>query len=240
MENKERPSPSSSATLYKTGTIKTGNDGNKWIIVENKNGVKRWQLYKKSSKISSKKSSKILSKISSKKPSKKSSKTPPKKPSKKSKKPRRFRNSSPYSLKSMFELKTVVKQKRLEKIISSNKVVNEIYTTLQNKIIPELNKLGIKTYIVPLPLSVNNMYWTDYAPEYIYETYGDRLLDKYIYFVFYLNKEGNELHMTRPIGISFTPLGKNKKTVVELFTSNLKKYFEWSGSINDQMLIFYE
>lgn len=42
----KRPSPSESATLFKVGTIKTGNDGNKWIIVENNNGVKRWQKYK--------------------------------------------------------------------------------------------------------------------------------------------------------------------------------------------------
>ena len=42
-----RPSPSESATLYKVGTKKTGNDGNKWIIAENKNGVKKWKLYKK-------------------------------------------------------------------------------------------------------------------------------------------------------------------------------------------------
>jgi len=42
-----RKSPTQSATLYKVGTKKKGNDGNTWIIVENKNNVKRWQLYKK-------------------------------------------------------------------------------------------------------------------------------------------------------------------------------------------------
>ena len=39
---KDRPSPSESATKFKVGTKKKGNDGNMWIIVENKNGVKRW------------------------------------------------------------------------------------------------------------------------------------------------------------------------------------------------------
>jgi hypothetical protein len=42
-----RLSPSESATLYKVGTKKKGNDGNTWIIVVNKNNIKRWQLYKK-------------------------------------------------------------------------------------------------------------------------------------------------------------------------------------------------
>ena len=52
-----RPSPSESATLYKVGIKKTGNDGNKWIIAENKIGVKKWKLYKKvtSKKVTSKK-----------------------------------------------------------------------------------------------------------------------------------------------------------------------------------------
>ena len=37
-----RQGPSSSATLFAVGTIRTGNDGNKWIIESNKNGVRRW------------------------------------------------------------------------------------------------------------------------------------------------------------------------------------------------------
>jgi len=45
--SKERVGPIQSATLYKVGTIKIGNDGNKWIIAETKDGIKRWQKYKK-------------------------------------------------------------------------------------------------------------------------------------------------------------------------------------------------
>ena len=41
--NKHRPSPSESATQFKEGTKRKGNDGNMYIIVVNKNGVKRWQ-----------------------------------------------------------------------------------------------------------------------------------------------------------------------------------------------------
>jgi hypothetical protein len=48
-DKKERPSPSESATLYKVGTKKTGNDGNTWIIAEASNGVKRWKLHRKKS-----------------------------------------------------------------------------------------------------------------------------------------------------------------------------------------------
>ena len=48
---KTRLSPTESATLYKTNTKKKGNDGNIWIITENKNGVKRWKLHRKPTKI---------------------------------------------------------------------------------------------------------------------------------------------------------------------------------------------
>jgi len=41
-DKKDRPSPSESATLFDIGTKKIGNDGNEWIIKENKNGVKKW------------------------------------------------------------------------------------------------------------------------------------------------------------------------------------------------------
>lgn len=38
-----RPSPSDSATKYKVGTVKKGNDGNMWTIVKTSTGVHRWQ-----------------------------------------------------------------------------------------------------------------------------------------------------------------------------------------------------
>lgn len=66
----DRKSPEQSATLYKVGTKKTGNDGNIWIITENKNGIKRWQLFKKKQNGSIKKT---LKKSSIKKTSRKGS-----------------------------------------------------------------------------------------------------------------------------------------------------------------------
>ncbi len=38
-----RKAPTQSATLFKKGVIKKGNDGNKWVIVTNARGVQRWQ-----------------------------------------------------------------------------------------------------------------------------------------------------------------------------------------------------
>lgn len=50
---KKRPSPSTSATKFKLGTRKKGNDGNFWVIVNNKNGVKRWSKIKENPRASS-------------------------------------------------------------------------------------------------------------------------------------------------------------------------------------------
>ena len=38
-----RKAPTASATLFKRGTIKTGNDGNKWTIIADTRGVQRWR-----------------------------------------------------------------------------------------------------------------------------------------------------------------------------------------------------
>jgi hypothetical protein len=38
-----RKAPSQSATLFKKGTTKKGNDGNRWVIVADARGVQRWR-----------------------------------------------------------------------------------------------------------------------------------------------------------------------------------------------------
>jgi hypothetical protein len=47
---KLRKGPSDSATKFKVGTKKKGNDSNIWKIVENKKGTKRWQKISDKSK----------------------------------------------------------------------------------------------------------------------------------------------------------------------------------------------
>lgn len=61
---KTRKGPSESATKYKVGTRKLGNDGNVWIIKKASNGVQRWTKIKNNStkKLKSKKNNKTISK----------------------------------------------------------------------------------------------------------------------------------------------------------------------------------
>ena len=50
MPTATRKAPSASATLFKKGTMKKGNDGNKWMIVVDSRGVQRWQKITSASK----------------------------------------------------------------------------------------------------------------------------------------------------------------------------------------------
>ena len=187
-----RPSPIQSATIYTTGTKKTGNDGNTWIITENVNGTKRWKLYKKVSKKESKKVSK-----------------------------KEIKSLNNFGFIPVYE-------KKLDKIMEKHN--NVVYDKIKKNIIPELNKLGIETYIVPLPLSKKGHYFTDYAPEYIKEVYNkdmiERLNIKDIYFVFKLTHDGKKLNTDDPfrastqvdeILVNYTPFGNKKKNVIEIF-----------------------
>ena len=58
-----RKAPSDSATLFKKGTVKKGNDGDKWQIVVDRRGVQRWQKISSSTKnktLKRKKSARVL------------------------------------------------------------------------------------------------------------------------------------------------------------------------------------
>ena len=53
-KKKTRQAPSESATLFREGAIKQGNDGNMWIIVKTASGVHRWSRIIKKDQINTK------------------------------------------------------------------------------------------------------------------------------------------------------------------------------------------
>lgn len=65
---KNRKGPDKSATKFSVGTIKKGNDGNNWIIIETKNKTHRWKkLHNSNNKTIKKSKSKTINKSSKKK-----------------------------------------------------------------------------------------------------------------------------------------------------------------------------
>jgi hypothetical protein len=193
--DKERPSPSKSATLYNVGTIKTGNDGNKYIIVENKNGVKKWQKHKK---VTKKNNTKLL---------------------------------DIYKIKILDEVE-------LNKIALKNKT----YQILTQKVIPEINDLKIKTFIVPLPLSKTNLYWSDYfPPTYIQKIYNKNINNiSYMYLIIYMNKEGDKIIYDKPIKINFSNLTKKTKiSIINIFEKHLLGQYNWNEINNNWMIVSF-
>ena len=203
MTKEARPSPTSSATLYKVGTIKPGNDGNKWIIAENKNGIKKWKKYKIIKKQDNK--SRIIKKQD---------------------------NKSRIRAIDLFNIKKIVSEKNLEKIAMKNIDAKNIYNILKTKIIPEINKLNIKIFIVPLPLSDNNIYWSDYANIFVKEVLKKDLSDiKYMIFTFYLNYKADEINTNKNIKIELTILNKeNKNKIIQIFENYFPNNYKWNGS----------
>jgi hypothetical protein len=61
-----RKAPLKSATLFKNGTIKQGNDGNKWVIVTASNGIRRWKKVSASTFTNTSKTTKTIKKNKSK------------------------------------------------------------------------------------------------------------------------------------------------------------------------------
>ena len=246
----ERPSPTKSATLYNVGTIKTGNDGNKYIIVENKNGIKKWQKHKKDRPSPSK--SATLYNIGTIKKGNDGNKyiivenkngvkkwqKQKKESNKKEKLENKKESNKKITALQFYNLK-IVEVNDFKKIASKN----ETYKILITKVIPEINKLKIKTFIVPLPLSNNDVFWVDYPPHYIKEKYNQDLINiDYIYFVFYMNKKGDEIIYDKPITINYNFLTKeNKINIINIFEKYLLGQYKWTGSNTDEMTIsFYK
>ena len=94
-----------------------------------------------------------------------------------------------------------------------------------------------------MPLSKNDIYWNEYPPNYIYVKYNEEILDiNYMYFVFYMNKNGDEIIYDKPINISYSTLTKeNKINIINIFEKHLFGQYNWNGSNNINMTVsFYK
>jgi len=225
---KVRKSPTQSATLYKLGTIKTGNDGNKWIIVKNKNNVKRWRLYK----LIKKSYKKVIKKVN-KKSVKKSVKKPDKKPSKKV-----IKMINKKIVLEFYDIPKIKKNnwsKWLKNVKPNNKkCINKIRKSYKSI----KKETGINVIEVILPLSNSGYYWTDYVWDYAKSLYPTMLDDDsaYIIIVYKLNND-----------LEISGLFTQHKGIVREYKKKLFKYIEefnkkpyckckWNGKIDSQII----
>lgn len=207
---KNRQSPTESATLYKIGTKKTGNDGNIWIIAENIKGIKRWKLYKKKT-------------------------APNPKPESLPEPPR----TKKISVTSWFDIVNI-NDGDLKKVMNKNESTKNIYNLITKELMPELKKMDFATDIIPLPLSEGGIYWSDYPSAFMDDHHDKGWVDKFMYFVVYMNSKGNLIETSKNITVGFSSLTlDDKKKIVSLFQRVMPEYFDWDGNNMHSILISY-
>ena len=236
----KRPSPIESATLYKVGIKKIGSDGNKWIIAENKNGIKRWKLYKvkepKEPKVKEPKESMKESKKLKKEPkepmkeSKKLKKEPkePKEPMKESKKLKK----EPMKVTEMYDIPKI-KQNNWKKWLEpsgQNRIKKSFEKLVSLK--PHLKKIGVKMEIIGLPISSGH-YFVDWPSDYMREKYPVEWEDDKSAFLMVIIRLDNQHMIERNLTINCQHKGIHrdvKKKFIALMTEQFGKQFQWNGS----------
>lgn len=219
---KIRQSPTESATLYKIGTKKTGNDGNQWIITENKNGIKRWKLYKK-----------VQNKQIDQKEEKEEKQH--------DKSDKLVKLPSLYAMYNMPRLE--VTEKNIVKWIGwlSQEQKDTFYYFI-GVIIPEIRKLGVKFFIVPIGQSrhAHGYYFIDSMPYILKDLYNysgdDFHSNDTMVAVLHINVH-NEL-ADNLIYIYHGQMDDNLKTkFVFLMKKKFKKHYEWNEDNKRNILI---
>ena len=117
---------------------------------------------------------------------------------------------------------------------------NIIFEKIKNNIIPEILKKDIKVFLIPLPLSDNGIYWSDYADSYLNKFYGNKYYDdEYIKITIYFDND-LILNINRDIKINYNLNQSNQQIVYDTFREYLPYNFSWSGIILESMTIQYE
>ena len=114
-----------------------------------------------------------------------------------------------------------------------------IYDTLFTDIIPKLQKINIRSFVTPLPLSDDGHYMVNYPFDYVTDKYMRNFFDiHFIIFVIYLDVNAETItekyincHHSLNIELS-------KKTFT-LFKHIFKDKLEWDGSEEKSIIINY-
>jgi hypothetical protein len=80
--------------------------------------------------------------------------------------------------------------------------------------------------MVPLPLSDNNIWLSNYPIDYILNIYHKNITNiDYIYFIFYLNNKADNIIITKPIIGHFSVLNNDKNFLDNPIILKLLNYF---------------
>jgi hypothetical protein len=134
----------------------------------------------------------------------------------------------------------IMTEEKSKKIFKKNKFFNNLYKFKKNV---KKNIDGISFYLVPLILSKDGHYFSDYIYDYIDSIAGNKewYSEKYMYIVIYLDNSGKHINYDKNIMINFSKMSKKEK---EIIVNSLNKIFDkrykWDGTNDESIIITYE
>ena len=138
------------------------------------------------------------------------------------------------NLQDYYQIK-VINPNDILSIISSTNVLNLIY----QKVKPKIEGHNIKFYIVPQPPSELDIWWTDYAEDYLQEFYGKEFKNNsYLAMIIKLN-ENMTIYTEESIIIDHSLNLEERQLVFDIFYQELPYYYLWNGKISNPMEITY-
>ena len=153
-------------------------------------------------------------------------------------KPIKNKKEMPISLEEFFHVKVITPENILLHI--ENMENNELLLNLFQNIIPKIKNNKINCFIIPLPLSDLEIYWTDYASSYIEYFYGSNVLDEsYIYITIKLNNDLT-ININEDIEINHELNLAERQVIYNIFLEELPYNFTWNSKISSLMKISYD
>ena len=117
---------------------------------------------------------------------------------------------------------------------------NEIHQKIINKIMPEIKNKNINFFIIPLPYSELNIWWTDYPESYLDYFYGSEYKDSdFLYMTVKLNKDLT-LKLDEEIVINHQLEFIKRQWIYNLFKKELPYNFSWNGTVSSNIIINYQ
>lgn len=124
------------------------------------------------------------------------------------------------------------------KDISSSQL--KTFNKLTKDAIKDINKLGIKVFIVPVPISDQGFYFTDYPWDYVSEKYNNNnnyLDNQFIIIVLKIDKQ-KRLELTDGgLYIQHNLLKKNSRLLDDLMKKSFKSKYKWNLSASKAIFL---
>ena len=204
----DEPSPKGlgwCAHAEKEGKIRKGKDNNNWIVTKVSSGSLRWIKLTKNVKTTPRK------------------KSTPKRKSKRGS----IKKSDFYGFKPVkkMDYKTWTRDLTKTQLSTFNKLIKNVTK--------EISALGIRVFVVPLPISKDGQFWMDYPWDYVSKKYEDNnyFANPFIIIVLQLNEDKKLFLPDGGLYIQHNAIRKNYKELFNnLMKNNFKQKYKWNGS----------